>query len=333
VDRRAFLATLTGGLVAAPLALAQQSSRPYRIALLPDFAPTWMPLLKLFVESLHQSGRIEGRDYVLYRSGVFYASETTPALERVMAAEPDLILVTNLGYAVAAHKATKTIPIVMWVSGFPVEGGVAESLARPGKNVTGLTIYAGGEVFAKLVELLHEAAPKAKRIGVLMSYVPPFHPPAETDLIIRGLQSAAAPLRLDLRIYAIATSEQLDDALAAIGRQRVEALVLTSDPVMIRRGKEILTFAVTHRLPTIIEAAWRDIIEPRPLLTYSPAFNTLIRQSATYVNQVLWQGAKPGDLPIQLPTKFELVINLKTAKALGLTIPPSLLQRADQVIE
>ena len=271
-------------------------------------------MLKLFVDELRESGRTEGRDYIFYRSGVFYSGETTPALDRVLAAKPDLILSTNLGYAVAAHKMTKTIPIVMWVSGFPVEGGVAESLARPGRNVTGLTIYAGGEVFGKLVELLHEAAPKARRIGVFMSYVPPFHPRAEADIIVRGIRSAAGPLGLDLRIFEIATSEQLDDALAAITAQGVEALVLTSDPVIIRRGAEILRLAIAKHLPTIIEAVWRDITEPRPLLVYSASFDTLIRQAATYVNRILWEGAKPGDLPIQLPAKFQFVINLKTAK-------------------
>jgi ABC-type uncharacterized transport system substrate-binding protein len=333
MHRRAFVGALAGGLLATPSALAQQPGRPYRIALLPDFAPRWEPLLKLFVEALRESGRIEGRDYVFYRSGVFFSGETTPALDRVLAAMPDLILATNLGYAVMAHKVTKTIPIVMWVSGFPVEGGVAESLARPGKNVTGLTVYAGGEVFGKLVQLLHEAAPKARRIGVFMSYVPPFHPQAEAELVTHGFRSAAAPLGLDLRIFEIATSEQLNDALAAITAQRVEALVLTSDPLMIRRGAEILRFAIAKRLPTIIDAAWRDITEPRPLLVYTASFDTLIRQAAPYVNRILWEGAKPGDLPIQLPAKFELAINLKTAKALGLTIPPSVLVRADQVIE
>ena len=263
---------------------------------------------------------------------MFYEADTKLALDRVLEAKPDLILTFNLGYAIAAHEVTKTIPIVMWVSGFPVEGGVAESLTRPGKNVTGLTIYAGGEVFGKLVQLVHQAKPTVRRIGALMSYVPPFHPRPEADVIVRGIRDAAGSLGLDLRIFEIAKSEHVDDALAAIAAQRVEALVLTSDPSLLRRASDIMRFAIAKRLPTIADAAW-PFVEPPPLLWYAASFDALTRQVAPYVNRILWGGAKPGDLPIQLPAKFELVINLKTAKALGLTIPQSLLGRADQVIE
>jgi len=333
MNRRTFLTIAAGGLLTAPLAHAQEANRPYRIAFLPDFSPGREYRLKLFVETLHELGRIEGRDYVFYRSGVFYeAADTKLALDRVLEAKPDLIMTFNLGYAIAAHAVTKTTPIVMWVSGFPVEGGVAESLTRPGKNVTGLTIYAGGEVFGKLVQLVHQAKPRVRRIGVFMSYVPPFHPRAEADVIVRGMRSVAAPLGLDLRIFEIAKPEHVDDALAWVTAQGVEALVLTSDPSLLRRASDIMRFAIAKRLPTIADAAW-PFIEPPPLLWYAASFDALTRQVAPYVNRILWEGAKPADLPIQLPAKFEFVINLKTAKALGLTIPQSLLQRADQVIE
>jgi putative ABC transport system substrate-binding protein len=209
---------------------------------------------------------------------------------------------------------------------------VAGSLTRPGKNVTGLTIYAGGEVFGKLVQLVHQAKPGVRRIGVFMSYVPPFHPRPEADVIVRGMRSVAAPLGLDLRIFEIAKPEHVDDALAWVTAQGVEALVLTSDPSLLRRASDIMRFAIAKRLPTIADAAW-PFVEPPPLLWYGASFDALTRQVAPYVNRILWEGAKPADLPIQLPAKFEFVINLKTAKALGLTIPPSLLQRADQVIE
>jgi len=332
VDRRAFLAVIAGGMLASPLAHAQQAGRPHRIAFLPDFSPSREYRLKLFVETLRELGRTEGRDYVFYRSGVFYEGDTRLALERVLEARPDLILTFNLGYAVAAHEATKAIPIVMWVSGFPVEGGVAESLTRPGKNVTGLTIYAGGEVFGKLVQLVHQAKPAARRIGVFNGYVPPFHPPAEADVVVRGLRSVTAPLGLDLRIFEIVKPEDVDEALAWVTAQGVEALVLTSDPSLLRRASDITRFAIARRLPTIADATW-SAVEPRPLLWYAASFDALTRQVAPYVNRILWGGARPGELPIQLPAKFELVVNLKVAKALGLTIPQSLLQRADQVIE
>ena len=145
----------------------------------------------------------------------------------------------------------------MWVSGFPVEGGVAESLTKPGKNVTGLTIYAGGEVFGKLVQLVHQAKPGVRRIGGFMGYVPPFHPAAGgPDVVTGGMRSAAAPLGLDLRIFEIAKPEHVDDALAWVTAQRIQALVLTSDPPLLRRASDITRFAIAKRLPTIADAAW-----------------------------------------------------------------------------
>ena len=332
INRRTLL--LASGALLGPLtARAQQARQPFRLGLVPDFAPTWEPLLKLLSQELAELGRVEGRDYVYIRSGVFYGPDTQQALERVMEARPDLIFVTNLGYAVAARKLTKTIPIVMWVSGFPVEGGVAESLSRPGGNVTGMTIYAGGEVFGKMVQLVHEVKSSVRRIGALMSYVPPFPPRAEADLIIRGMREAAQPLGIDLRIYEIAKPEQVDDALAAVSMLEVEALVLTSDASMTPKRKDIMRFALERHLPTIVDASWDEMGELQPLLQYSAVFPMLIRQAAPYVNKILWQGVKPGDLPIQLPARFEFVINLKTAKAVGISVPQSLLLRADDVIQ
>lgn len=332
INRR-ILVLACGALLGPLAARGQQARQPFRIGLLPDFAPTWQGLLKILSETLAEFGRVEGRDYVYIRSGVFYGADTQQALERVMEARPDLIFATALGNAVAAHKLTKTIPIVMWTSGFPVEGGVAESLARPGKNVTGMTVYAGGEVFAKMVQLVHEVKPSAKRIGALMSYVPPLHPRAETDLIIRGLRDAARPLGVDVRIYEIANPEQVEDALAAVAREDVEALVLTSGSSLVPRLKEILRFAAERRLPTIIDAPWESLGDPQPLLGYWATFELLIRHAAQYVDKILWHAAKPGDLPIQLPARFDFRVNLKTAKAIGITVPQSILLRADEVVQ
>jgi len=333
--RDSMLALLAMAAASGPFpAHAQQAvRRPYRIAMVPDIPPAWAAsMLKIFSETLRESGRIEGRDYVIYRSGVYYGPDTKLAVERALEAQPDLMVTMNLGYAVEAQKRTKTIPIVMWVSGFPVEGGVAESLARPGRNVTGMTIYAGGEVFGKLVAMVHEAKPGAKRIGAIMSYVPPFHPRAEADLIIRGMRDAAGTLGLDLQIFEFAKSEQIDDALAWIVAQGVEALVLTSDASIEPHKQKITQFGIAKRLPTITDADWARV-EPKPLLSYHARFDILMRQAAVYVNRILWEGAKPGDLAIQLPATFKFVVNLKTAKAIGLTIPQSMLMRADQVIE
>ena len=331
--RDSVLALLAMAAASGPLtARARQAAQgPYRIALVPDRGPAAADLTKVFADTLREAGRIEGRDFVIYHSGVYYGQDTKLALERALAAKPDLILVNNLGFAIDAHKRTRTIPIVMFLSGFPVAGGVAESLARPGMNVTGLTLYAGNEVFGKLLELLHEAKPGANRIGFLMSYVPPFHPRAETDLIIRGMRDAAGPLGLDLRVFEIATAAQVDDAFAAVAAQGVEALVCTSDPAMWARRKDVAQFAVAKRLPTIIDARWPGV-EPQPLLAYGPRFDVLMRQAAGYVNRILWEGAKPGDLPIQLPAEYRFTVNLETAKAIGLAIPQTLLIRADEVV-
>jgi putative ABC transport system substrate-binding protein len=331
--RDSVFALLAMGAAGGPpgFAQGQPAREPFRIGLVPDSNGGWV--VKGFREAMGELGRVEGRDYVLIRSGVFYGPDTQLALDRVLDKKPDLMLTGNLGYAVAAQKATQTIPVVMYVSGFPVEGGVAESLARPGKNVTGMTIYASGEFFGKLVQLVHEIKPSAKRIGVFMSYIPPFNPRAEADHIIRGLRGPAKPLGLDVRIFEIGNAEQLDAAMAAAVAQKVEALVLTSGVSIAPRMHDILQFALANGLPTIIDAPWDELGDPKPLLTYMASFGTLLRQAAPYVNQILWKGVKPGDLPIQLPARFEFLVNLKTAKALGITVPPSILVRADAVIE
>jgi ABC-type uncharacterized transport system substrate-binding protein len=326
------LLALAAQSVSFPLRAQQAAHRRYRIALVPDFPPGWAGIiLKILADTLRQRGRIEGRDYVIYRSGVYYGPDTTLALDRALAAKPDLIIVMNLGSAIDAYKRTRTIPIVMWISGFPVEGGVADSLARPGRNVTGLTIYAGGEFFGKLLDLLHEAKPGIRRVGFFMSYVPPYHPRAETDLIIKGLRDAAGPLGIDLRVFEISKPAQVDDALAGAAAQGVQALVLTSDSSIEPRKEGIMRFAVARHLPTITDARWFGT-KPEPLLQYYAPGDVLMRQAATYVERILWESAKPGDLPIQLPTRFKFLVSAKTAKAIGLTIPPALLIRADEIV-
>jgi putative ABC transport system substrate-binding protein len=330
---RRVLLLASGACLTPGLAGAQPAGRPYRIALLPDFGTTWEPLLKLFVQVLQGFGRVEGRDYVFVRSGLAYGQETERAVRLAVEAQPDLIYVANLGYAIAAHKLTKTIPIVMWVSGFPVEGGVADSLARPGKNVTGLTIYAGAQVFGKLVQLLVEARPGLKRIGAFCTYLPPFHPAEEAGPIIAEIREGGRRLGVDVRIFEIARAEQVADALAGAASERVEALLLTSGVSLTGRRAEVMQFAVERRLPTISDAEWTVPMAHSPLLSYGADFVELIRQSAPYVDRILWQGRRPAELPIQLPARFELIANVKTAKAIGLQLPQAVLLRADRVIE
>ncbi len=344
IERRRFLsgatALLTLAAASAPqVAHAQQSPRrPYRIALVPDFDPAWgewgKSTLKILTDSLLESGRVEGRDYDFYHSGVYYGPETKLAVDRALQAKPDLMIVLNLGYAIDAHKRTQTIPIVLWAGGFPVQSGVAESLARPGMNVTGCMLFdAEGKFFGKLVDLLYQAKPSIKRVGFLMSYVPPFHPRVEADLITKGVRDAATALGIDLRVFEIAKSPHVDEALAEIDAQGIEGLVFTSDPVLRARGNDIMQFAVKKRLPTIGDGTLWLEAEPRSLLNYWAPLQLLMHQVGPYVERILWEEVKPGDLPIQLPVTYKFRVNLKTAEAIGLTVPHAVLIQADEVIQ
>lgn len=328
--RRLLLQATAAWLVPA-LGFAQPAARPFRIALLPDFMPGRDGLLQLLVQVLRGYSRVEGRDYVFYRSGVYYGFDTDRAVRLAVDARPDLIYAANLGYVVAAHQRTKTIPIVMWVSGFPVEGGVADSLGRPGKNVTGLTIYAGSEVFGKLVQLLFEVRPGLRRVAALDSYVPPFHPAAEARLIAMEMREAGRRLGVEVRVFEIERPDQVDGALAAATADGAEALLLTSGASIRPRRGDIIRFAVDRRLPTISDADWDPPNEL--LLSYGADFPDLIRQSAPYVERILWRGANPADLPIQLPAKFEMVVNPGMAKTIGIHMPPAIVTRASRLIE
>jgi putative tryptophan/tyrosine transport system substrate-binding protein len=246
--------------------------------------------------------------------------------------KPDLILAAITSYALAAHRLTKTIPIVMWTSGFPVEAGLAKSHAKPGMNVTGMSIYSGTGIFGKLLQLLLEAAPRIRRVGVLWTYVPPSHPKEEIEPAYRELREAAGVLGLDLRILEVTKTGQTRSALASVDAEKIDALLLTSGAPPFPHRREVTVFAVERRLPTISDWEWPSI-EPQPLMRYSPPPMALLRPAAVYVDRILRGGAKPGDLPIQRPARFELEVNIKTAKALGMALPQSLLLRADKVIE
>lgn len=342
--RESVLALLAMGTAGEPVSVFAQEPRagaPFRIGLLPDFGPAWQPWLKIISKGLGEFGRIEGRDFVFYPSGLAYGEDFQPALARFIDTKPDLILAVNLAYAVALKRAgVTTIPVVLLISGLPVESGVAESLTRPGRNVTGLMMYSGVQNpahgvdhFAKLVQLLHEAVPRIRRIGALMTYVPPFHERVETDLVIRGMQSGVRSVGLDLRMLEIAKPEEVDAALAAATAQGVDALLLTGGVPIQPRKADIMKYAVARRLPTIVDTfgTW-SLVEPGPLLAYGALYADVMRQAAPYVNQILWHRVKPGELPIQMPSRFEFVVNQKTARAIGVTVPPSILVRADRVI-
>jgi len=316
----------------ATLAHAQRRAKPFRIGLLPEFddIPDYRKDLAALLGEL---GWREGRDFNFVVTGAKYSpGEMDGAARRMVQEKPDLILAAATAYAAAAHRLTKTIPIVMLASGYPVEAGIAHSLARPGKNVTGNTIYAGTGVWGKFLELLREAKPGIRRIGMLMAYVPPGHAREETDPVLLEASQAADKLGVRLHIVEVAAPDRAAAAMAEVEAKAPEALLLTSGQGLWTVRESVMKFAVKHRLPTMVDFVWAGI-EPPPLLSYAPELQALWRPALSYVVRILRDGANPADLPIQQPSKFELVINLRAAKAIGLTLPQSFLLRADRVIE
>jgi putative tryptophan/tyrosine transport system substrate-binding protein len=328
MQRRAFLIMAAGGLLAAPLASEAQQTAPTiaKIGLLSVTTPVVLASsIEAFRQALRGLGHVEGT-FVLevrYGDGRF---ERLPELAReLVGLKMDVILATSDVVIAAIKRETQTIPIVMVFSTDPMGTGFVASLARPGGNVTGLSNISS-ELSRKRLELLREAVPGLSRVAAL------WNPDVRGALLdYKETEGAARLLRLELQSVEVSRAEDLDRAFSAVTQQRAQALVLPgANPVgFINRGK-ISTFAQRNRLPSMYPT--REYVEAGGLMSYGPSLPDLFRRAATYVDKIL-KGAKPADLPVEQPTKFELVINLKTAKALGLTIPPSLLQRADQVIE
>jgi putative ABC transport system substrate-binding protein len=232
--------------------------------------------------------------------------------------------VTTTPAAHAAKKATQTVPIVMVPLGDPVATGLVQSLARPGGNITRLTFMASG-VAAKRLELLKEVVPKLSRVLVLSYLIDPIAPPQ-----VQELENAARSLGVKLLVHDIRTADDIPPAFDARVKEGVQGLLTTAESILHVHRRRVVELAAEHRLPAVYP--FRAVVESGGLMAYDSWTPDLVGRAATYVDKIL-KGTKPGDLPIEQPTTFELVINLKTAKALGLTIPPSLLLRADQVIE
>ena len=334
MKRRAALAALVA-LGAAPVLAQRQSpkhGKPFRVGWATNVLTGGER--ERSVAELRALGWTEGRDYVFVESGVPFGAATGDAAERIVAEKPDLIIVVNTAYAVAVQRRTASIPIVMWVTGYPVEAGLADSLARPGRNATGNSGYAGTGIWGKLLELMREASPGVGRVGVLLDYLPPAHPSEEAGIIRHELAEGARSLGLQLSIAEVRARDEIQGRLVALMQARCEALLLTTGPVLVQARQEVLEFAVARRLPTITD--WDTLPEfpgPRPLIVYSPPYDELRRKTFEYVVRILRDGAKPGELPIQRPTKFDLTIYLASARAIGLELPRSLLLRADRVVE
>ena len=329
MDRRTFLGTLTGSLLAAPCAVrAQQAGKVWRIGSLStstvpvhDQNPIW----DAFRYRLRELGYIEGQNLTFeYRTTGGPADRLPDLAAELVRLNVDVIVVPATQAALAAKQATSTIPIVLTAGTNPVETGLVKSLARPGGNLTGLSI-SGGEVAGKRLALLMEAIPKVSRVAVLLDPTNPAH-----AINWRETESAAEKLHLRLQRVTAQAPEEIEAAFSAMVKFRAEALVVFTEPMLYAQRSRLADLAARNRLPTINMI--KGHAEAGDLMAYGPDYRDLYRRVAEIVDKIL-KGAKPADLPIEEPTKFELVINLKTAKALGLTIPPSLLSRADQVIE
>jgi ABC-type uncharacterized transport system substrate-binding protein len=320
---------LVGAVLAASLVDGARSETPPRVGVLLYVAPPTPgqsnPFLEAFRGGLHDLGYVEGRNVVLeYRwagGSDQRASELAAELVRLNVA---VIMSASTPATQAARAATSTIPIVMTAVGDPVGSGIVASLARPGANVTGLSLL-DVDLDGKRIELLKEAVPGLTRIAMLWSPNDP-----GMALAFSRVEVASRTLRLSLQSLAVRDPGEFPEALQAAGHGRAEALIVTAQPFTIRHQKQILDVATKLRLPAMYTD--RRFVEAGGLMAYGPSLVDVYRRAATYVDRIL-KGARPADLPVEQPTKFELVLNLRAAKALGLAIPAPLMARADQVIE
>jgi putative ABC transport system substrate-binding protein len=326
MNRRVFLGTLTGGLLAAPLAAETQTpGKVYRIGFLWDTPAVWPHALEAFRLGLRELGWIEGQNIVVEYRWVHGQFDRLPGLvEELVRLKVDLIVAPTSIYTGAAKRGTSTIPIVFASHADPIRSGHVASLARPGTNATGLTILMS-ETMAKSLELLKATIPGLTRVAVIWDPATPSHRPA-----LKAVEDTGRAMGLRLQPLAVRSATEFDSAFSAIVREHAGALLVLSTPLFMGGAKRLAELALTHKLPTMFGP--REHVEAGGLLSYSPDRADLYRRAAAYVDKIL-KGANPAELPVQQATKFELIINLKTAKALGLTMPPSLLQRADQVIE
>ena len=317
--RRAFL-TGSFAVLAAPLGVEAQPAGAVRaIGLLGTSTDRY----RVFKEGLRDLGWVEGHT-VRFEERLTTDYRELPRLAKELVRVPvDAIFAGNAPSVRAAMNATRAIPIVM-VSGDPVSAGFVTSLARPGANVTGLAIMQT-DLSGKRLEILTQALPGAKRIAVLGN---PANP--STPAMIRETEARARSLGVLVLRFEATAPDQLAGAIAAAARERADALAVLGDPMFNNNRRRLVEAAAQHRLPAIWE--WRGTVEEGGFMAYAPQLADLQRRAASYVDRIL-KGADPGTLPVEQPTKFDLVVNLKTAKALGLTIPRSLLLRADQVIE
>ena len=321
-------AFLGGAAAAWPLAArAQQPGKKFRVGYLGISSPSLEPhYVEAFRQKLRELGHVDGENIAIEYRWAEGQDDRLPNLaSELVRLKPDVIVTTGTPGALAAMQATKTIPIVMASSADPVGSGLVSSLARPEGNVTGFTIL-GPQLEGKRLEVLKQAVPRLSRLAVLWN-------PSNPGIVsyFETVKDAGRTLRISLDpVVEVRRTDELDNAFTAIANARPHALAVIADRFLLAHRKRIIDFTAVKRLPTMYP--YREYVDAGGLMSYAPSNIELFRGAATYVDKIL-KGAKPGDLPIQEPTKFELVINLKAAKAIDLEIAPTLIARADEVIE
>jgi putative ABC transport system substrate-binding protein len=323
-----FVAALALSLVVAPLtADAQQAGKVVRIGVLANTPPTTPEVARnweAFRHGLGEHGWVEGQNLVIEYRWAAGQVERFPSLaEEVVSLKPDLIVAASTHGARAAKQATSAIPTVMIYVSDPIGEGLIASLARPGGNITGPAFGVGQEIVGKLLELIKEAVPAVARVGVLL------YPDASSAAYLRSTQVAGQVLGVKLHVVEVQRPTELEGAFAAMTRERVGAFLALPHPFTYTHARRIAELAAKSQLPSVYP--YREYVEAGGLMAYGANAPDMFRHAATYVDKIL-KGAKPGDLPVEQPTKFQLVINPKAATALGLTIPQSILVRADEVI-
>jgi putative ABC transport system substrate-binding protein len=323
--RRRDLLTLAGAAIAVPIAArAQQKALPVIGFLgIGSPGPVRAPYLAAFRQGLSETAYIEGQNLAVEYRWAEGSSDRLPALAADLVGRKVDVIVTQGGTlpALAAKNATSTIPIV-FTGGDPVEHGLVASFARPGGNLTGFTFFLV-ELVPKRLELLSELVPEARVIALLVN-------PTGPSSWLEDVQKAARTKGVELPILKATTASEIDAAFASLVELHADALLIGPDPFFNDRREQLVALASRLALPTSYE--WRESVAAGGLISYGPSLTAAYRQVGIYAGRIL-KGAKPADLPVQQPTRFELVVNLKTAEALGLTVPPSILARADEVIE
>jgi putative ABC transport system substrate-binding protein len=327
MERRKFVALLGGVVAASPFAVrAQRGGKIPRVGFMGNStAALEANLVGPFREGLREHGYEEGRNVEIVFRWAEGRYELFPVLiAELIAANVDVIVTAGTPAMLAVKKATSTVPVVMAAVGDPVGTGIVHNLARPGGNITGLSAIAP-DLEGKRLELLREVVPHLARVGFFLNPANEFH-----TMSMRQALPAAQALNIKLQPCEVRKSEDLEAAFASIVNEKPDGLLILADRIFLHNRQRMMDFATENRLPSV--NAYRELVDAGGLMSYGPSYEDMHRRAADYVDRIL-KGAQPGDLPIEQPTRFTLIVNLKAARALGLEVPPTLVARADDVIE